>query len=226
MKNLTTSFAKTIAPMLSLSLTLFVGTTALAQSPASGSASTSPAAPVADDQPQTVFGGPTGGSTQITGWFLAPTFTTTGFGGTLAYSPGLRGGIYLNRRFAIGLAANAITTNDSFIGKHELRNLGSYGGLLLQYQMQSNRLLHTSVEATIGTGTWCAHTTYDDEQGCTGKDFLAFEPVANVELNLSKHIRLTSGVGYRFAIAGSGTGPSSRDMSSLVARSAIVFGSF
>lgn len=53
-----------------------------------------------------------------------------------------------------------------------------------------------------------------------------FEPVANIELSVAKHVRFSSGVGYRFAVAGSGEGPSSRDMSSLVLRTSLIFGSF
>ena len=53
-----------------------------------------------------------------------------------------------------------------------------------------------------------------------------FEPVANIELNVARHVRVATGVGYRFAVAGSGPGPNSDDMSSLVARTSIIFGSF
>jgi hypothetical protein len=52
------------------------------------------------------------------------------------------------------------------------------------------------------------------------------EPAANLEINLARHVRLSSGVGYRVAFAGSGEGPSSGDMSSLVVRSSLIFGSF
>jgi hypothetical protein len=45
-------------------------------------------------------------------------------------------------------------------------------------------------------------------------------------LNVARHLRIATGVGYRFAVAGSGEGPSSRDMSSLVVRTSLVFGSF
>ena len=61
---------------------------------------------------------------------------------------------------------------------------------------------------------------------CASKQFLVFEPAANLEINVAKHVRVASGVGYRLAVAGSGEGPSSRDMSSLVVRSSLIFGSF
>jgi hypothetical protein len=175
------------------------------------------------EEPQTVVGGRPDGQPLVSGWFVSPTFGTTGWGGALAYSPGLRGGVYLNRRLAIGLAVNGLGNGDTHIGTNEGRNFGTYGGLLLQYVVQSNRLVHVTFESTLGDGRWCA-TNPNDE--CLGRRFIVVEPAANLELNIARHVRFTTGVGYRFAVAGSGEGPSSRDMSSLVVRSGLVFGSF
>jgi hypothetical protein len=177
-----------------------------------------------DSEPQTLSSGFSNGPMHVTGWFVAPTVGTTGFDGQLAYSPGLRGGIYLNHALAIGVTAQAIGSAASVYG-HEVRNVGAYGGLLLQYVVESNRLVHATFESTIGSGRWCVLIS-DKNDGCSGREFLALEPVANLEINLSRHIRFATGVGYRFAIAGSGPGPSSRDMSSLVARSSLILGSF
>jgi hypothetical protein len=176
-----------------------------------------------EDESQTIVGGRQEGQTVVSGWFVSPTFATTGWGGTLEYSPGIRGGIYLNRRLAIGLAVNGLANGDSHLGSNEGRNFGTYGGLLLQYVVHSNRLVHLTFESTIGDGQWCAS---DPNSDCIGKRFIVFEPAANLELNVARHVRFTTGVGYRFAVAGSGDGPSSRDMSSLVVRSGLVFGSF
>lgn len=181
------------------------------------------AAPGGADEPQTIVGGRPEGQTVISGWFVSPTFGTTGWGGALEYSPGLRGGIYLNQRLAIGLAVNGLANGDSHLGKNDGGNFGTYGGLLLQYVVQSNRLVHLAVESTIGDGHWCASDANSD---CAGKRFIILEPAANLEVNIARHVRFSTGVGYRFAVAGSGDGPSSRDMSSLVVRSGLVFGSF
>jgi hypothetical protein len=198
-------------------LSVLIGNAAFAQT-------VPPAAvPGGEDQPQTIVGGRPEGQPIVSGWFVSPTFGTTGWGGTLAYSPGLRGGIYLNRRLAIGLAVNGLVNGDSHLGTNEGRNFGTYGGLLLQYVVQSNRLVHLSFESTIGDGHWCASNGNND---CVGRRFIVFEPAANLEVNIARHVRFTTGVGYRFAVAGSGDGPSSHDMSSLVVRSGLVFGSF
>ena len=182
-----------------------------------------PAISGGEDQPQTIVGGPQERQTVVSGWFVSPTFATTGWGGALEYSPGLRGGVYLNQRLAIGLVVNGLANGDSHLGTNEGGNFGTYGGLLLQYVVQSNRLVHATFESTIGDGRWCAS---DDNNSCAGKRFIVFEPAANLELNVARHVRFTTGVGYRFAVAGSGDGPSSREMSSLVVRSGLVFGSF
>ena len=207
-------------------LSVFVGSwVGLFSVPRVSAQSVPPARNIVDDQPQTVTGGVFEGGTAISGWFVAPTFGTSGFGGSLAYEPGLRGGIYLNRRIALGVEMNGIGIETTDISKHQARDFGAFGGLLLQYVAWSNRLVHTSLETTIGSGRWCT-LVVDGQDGCTGRRFIAFEPAANVELNIARHLRVATGVGYRFAVAGSGEGPSSGEMSSLVVRTSLVFGSF
>jgi hypothetical protein len=168
-------------------------------------------------------GGASSGSTRISGWFLAPTFGTTVFGDRVNYTPGLRGGIYLNKSFAVGLTAEGIVSSQTKVVDDEVQNVGSYGGLLLQYVWRSDQLIHATLETTIGNGRWCAAGASD---ACSSKQFLVFAPAANLEINVAKHVRVASGVGYRFAVAGSGEGASGRDMSSLVVTSSLIFGSF
>lgn len=191
---------------------LFTSAAALAQTP-----------PPAE--PETLTAGVSSDGTKVSGWFLAPSFGTTGFDGRLNYTPGLRGGIYLNKRFAVGLTAQGVASSATTLNDSEVRNLGSYGGLLLQYIWRSDQLIHGTLESTIGNGRWCAVGTGGPDS-CSTRGFLVFEPAANLELNVAKHVRFASGVGYRFAVAGSGEGPSSQDMSSLVVRTSLIFGNF
>ena len=213
---------------LSAALSLLVSATALGQAAPSASAPTAIPAPAStpaagQSAPETLTGGASSGGTRISGWFLAPTFGTTVFGDRLNYTPGLRGGIYLNKSFAIGLTAEGIVSSQTKVDGGETQNLGSYGGLLLQYVWRSDQLIHGTLESTIGNGRWCAAGA---SGACSSKQFLVFEPAANLEINVAKHVRVASGVGYRFAVAGSGEGPSGRDMSSLVVTSSLIFGSF
>jgi hypothetical protein len=203
---------------LSAALSLLVSATALAQTTPSTPA---PVVVPGQSEPETLTAGTASGGTSVSGWFLAPTFGTTVSGDRVAYTPGLRGGVYLNKRFAIGVTAQGLVNSETKIEDDSVRNLGTYGGLLLQYIWRSNQLVHGTVESTIGDGRWCAAGA-----GGSCSHFLIFEPVASVEINLAKHVRLASGVGYRFAVTGSGEGSSGRDLSGLAIRSSLIFGSF
>lgn len=212
--------------IVSAALSLLLNATAFAQTGASPSApgvvpAPAPTSTSRQSEPETLTAGASSGGTRVSGWFLAPTFGTTVFGDRMNYTPGLRGGVYLNKRFAIGLTAQGVASSQTKVEDNEVRNFGSYGGLLLQYVWRSDQLIHGTVESTVGDGRWCAAGA-----GGSCSQFLVFEPAASVEINVAKHVRVTSGVGYRFAVAGSGEGPSGRDMSGLLIRSSLVFGSF
>lgn len=194
-------------------LSLLVSATALAQ--------TAPSVTPGQSEPETLTAGTASGGTRISGWFLAPTFGTTVFGDRVSYTPGLRGGIYFNKRFALGVTAQGAVNSSTKVEADDVRNLGTYGGLLLQYIWRSDQLIHGTVESTIGDGRWCPAGA---SSSCS--HFLVFEPIASVEINLAKHVRLASGVGYRFAVAGSGEGSSGRELSGLAIRSSLIFGSF
>lgn len=211
---------------VSTALSLLVSATAFGQTTPASAPVIVPAPPsnatAGQPEPETLTADRSSDGTRISGWFLAPTFGTTVVGDRMSYSPGLRGGIYFNKRFALGLTAQGVANSDTKIDDGEVRNLGSYGGLLLQYVWRSDQLIHGTVESTIGNGRWCAAGS----NVCASKQFLVFEPAANLEINVAKHVRVASGVGYRVAVAGSGDGPSSREMSSLVLRSSLIFGNF
>ena len=179
--------------MLSLSLCLSTSLAATAVAQPNPVASTPPAA---EEPAQTLSDSGAMGSTRLTGWFVAPTFGTTSFGGDLQYVPGLRGGIYLNRSLAIGVAVQGMASDSSNLDGDDVRDVGEYGGLLLQYVVHSNRLVHASFETTLGGGQWCARA--NDAEGCVGRKFLAFEPAANVEINVAKH--LSRGHGRRLPL--------------------------
>ena len=100
-------------------------------SAASAATVATPAAP-AEPEPQTVVGGLQERQIQVSGWFVAPTFTTSSFDRSLAYSPGIRAGIFVDRRLALGLAAHAVGNEDSYYYGEPVRNVGTYGGLLVQ----------------------------------------------------------------------------------------------
>ena len=73
-------------------LSLFISTSALAQtapapstnSDSAPAATPTPVAPATETQ-ETLVGRPSAIRTQLSGWFIAPTFTTTSFANSLAY---------------------------------------------------------------------------------------------------------------------------------------------
>lgn len=163
------------------------------------------------------------------GWFVAPTSGFTSFDGRIGYTVGLRSAFLVNRgdhTWGFGLAGNVLGTNRSTINDNDVRDVGGYGGAYLQYAFRANSIVHAFADVTAGGGGWCARL-YDD--GCDQKrEFGFIEPTLNLELNVFKWMRISSGVGYRAVIAsdGEGAGPSNRGLSGLVARSSLVFGMF
>ena len=129
---------------------------------------------------------------RISGWYLAPTSGFTSMVGSRGYLFGMRGVLMLDQRFGIGIAGNLVGTDDTRLQDDQVRHLGGYGGLYLQYVLASNRLVHGFVDTTMGSGAWCEQSVNDD---CDGQKFAFLEPTANLELNVAKHLRLAAGIG-------------------------------
>ena len=129
----------------------------------------------------------------------------------------------LNRRVAVGIAAHAVGNDDSYFYDTPVRNVGTLRRPPVPVRPAVQQPGAATFESTLGRGRWCVEIS-EERDGCAGRNFLVFEPVANLELNVAKHVRVATGVGYRFAVAGNGPGPNSGDMSSPVARASIIFG--
>jgi hypothetical protein len=157
------------------------------------------------------------------GWYVAPTVSFTSINKTYGEMIGLRSALMLNRQFGLGVAGNLIGTRHAYIGDDGVREVGAYGGLYLQYVLAADSVVHAYADTTLGAGGWCQQSTPDD---CHQRDFAVLEPTFNVELDLSRHVKLATGVGYRLAIAGEGPGISSRHLSGVVARTSLVLGMF
>jgi hypothetical protein len=119
---------------------------------------------------------------------------------------GGRGGWIINHTFVIGgggygLVNNIEADNLSWLTQPFI-NFG-YGGLELEYIINSDQLMHFSVYTLIGGGT----VTYRDELWDDWEDwsdwdygsdvFFVFEPAVNVEVNIASFFRLNAGVSYR-----------------------------
>ena len=157
----------------------------------------------------------------------------TGIDGHVGYLSGVRGAWVMNRTFGIGLAANGFGWDvyhpDSLTTNVDRRITGGYGGLLLQYNVASERLVHGFIDTTVGGGAACydSHDANRWEQCQSATAFFVFEPSANAEVNVTKFMRVAVGGGYRLALTGAmDNGLASSDLSGFLARANLEFGQF
>jgi hypothetical protein len=223
-----------------LSAVLFTSSLAAAETPpgsilattgAEPSAQAPAEIPMTNDSPQTLIG--PDGFLQHSGWYVAPSFGVTGIDGHVGYLTGLRGAWVVNRTFGIGLAANGfgwdVLRSDSLAADVDRRIAGGYGGLLLQYNIASDRLVHGFVDSTIGGGAACydSHDANRWESCQNATAFFVFEPSANVEVNVTKFMRVAVGGGYRLALTDTmNKGLATSDLSGFLARANLEFGQF
>jgi hypothetical protein len=163
---------------------------------------------------------------RYSGWYVAPTAGFTSIDGQLGYLPGLRAALMLNGKFGVGLAGNFMATDQTEIKEREdrVRHVGGYAGAYAQYVFLSDHLVHAYADATVGTGGWCEQSTAEH---CDVRHFGFIEPTVNLELNLTRHVRLATGVGYRLALAEKiAPDQSRRDLAGIVARTSLVIGAF
>lgn len=116
------------------------------------------------------------------GFVVALETKLTRVDGKLANFTGLYGGWLINHQFLIGIGGYGKTT-----GIHE--RLMGYGGLILEYFVDPNRLMNFSVRGLIGGGS--SSWRWDDP-------FFVAEPEVKMNLNMTSWFRLSLGGGYRF----------------------------
>src|SRR5690349_5411515 len=56
---------------------------------------------------------------RYSGWYVAPTAGFTSIDGELGYLPGLRAALMLNGKFGVGVAANFMATDQTYIHEHD-----------------------------------------------------------------------------------------------------------
>ncbi len=119
---------------------------------------------------------------------------------------GVYGGWLINHQFMIGLGGYGKTTDVHY-------QMG-YGGFVLEYFINPNRLWNLSVKGLLGAGS--SSRAWDDP-------FFVAEPEVKVMLNLTEWMRLGGGVGYRFV---AGAPWHDRDLSGVSASVDLKFGRF
>ena len=153
------------------------------------------------------------GNGEVThGGFGAPVIKYTQIKGEPGLLVGGRGGWIINHTFVIGGGGyglvNDIEANNYLFfdpwGSKPYLNFG-YGGLELEYIVQSNNLIHFSIYTLIGAGGISYRNSLWDhnEDGWENWEspsdaFFVFEPEVNAELNVISFFRIDAGVSYRF----------------------------
>ncbi|RPH89069.1 MAG: hypothetical protein EHM72_20845 [Calditrichaeota bacterium] len=142
------------------------------------------------------------------GGYGGPFMQFTQMKGSSAIMVGGRGGWIINHSFVLGgggyglaspIKAGLYTENGE-----ELYLQAGFGGLMLEYYFEPNRLWHFSVQSFIGGGSVnysdrrYDNDEWDDRDHIYGDDtFFYLEPGLTLTLNLTKFMRIGAGASYR-----------------------------
>jgi hypothetical protein len=161
------------------------------------------------------------------GFYAAPMVGVTTLNHELAAVAGMRGAWLANDTVGVGFAFNAMANEVDEKAHFKGRAFGGYGGLLLQYLVAADQVVHGSFDTTIGGGFICQQTgNVEQRDDCVGHGFFALEPMANMEINVFSAMRISLGAGYRLAIAGNDSPLKSMEIGGFVSKAALQFGKF
>ena len=152
---------------------------------------------------------------------------------------GGQGGWIIDHSFILGGGAYGLTTNvkadvQRSDGSDLYLNVG-YGGLLLEYVFESDKLLHFSMHTLIGGGgiNYTTHkmgdeySQYEDYSEPIDQDaFFVAEPGITLTLNVTRFFRLGLGGTYRYVSGISTVGLTNDDLSGFGANLYFNFGKF
>jgi len=151
------------------------------------------------------------GKTTI-GAYGVPAAKLTPIDGKFAVLTGGYGGVLLNKKIMLGAGAYSLVNNVKMptlntAGYQDYVNLW-YTGFVGEYIHNSDKLVHWTAGALIGGGAVGRRDKWDDDfdhdHVYNNTGFFVAEPFANLELNITKFLRLDIGASYRY-IAGSNT---------------------
>lgn len=167
----------------------------------------------------------------------------TRIGGSFANLSGIYGGWFINHRVMLGIAGHALNNDIPVPTKHSAiqgkRMSYAYGqfGLMGEYVLKSDRLMHLTFQLFAGTGFNTQYNRFeidhDDEEDFeyyrSHTDwYVVTEPGVNVELNVLKWMRFCPGVSYRLAMGSKDpvNGLKTSDISGACLNASLKFGKF
>lgn len=133
------------------------------------------------------------------------------FVGERALLTGAYGGFIINRRYLFGVAGYGLVTNVEFDGMvpndpetKKLNLHGGYGGVLIGPTIAHKELVHISIPIVLGVGSFevvdknfFSSNLADSEFTIENSIFFVIEPGIQLEFNITKHFRISTGVTYR-----------------------------
>ncbi len=140
------------------------------------------------------------------GWLVAADSKFSEVDGKFAHFLGAYGGWLVNHKLLVGGGAYGKTTD---VNRYEM----GYGGFVLEYFVNPNRLVNFSVKGLVGGGGVSLLWT---------DSFFVAEPEAKMTLNIAEWVRLHFGGGYRFVRASR----RNDELSSWTVSVGVKFGSF
>lgn len=134
------------------------------------------------------------------GFYVAPVVKWTRIAHQDGLLMGLRGGWVLGGGLTLGLAGYGWVDEDIWEDHNRRSGLElGYGGLFLEAIIHSDKLVHVAASVTLGAGGYCDNRLFDFEDFWHHGDyvFTVLEPELDVELNVSRILRVGGGVSYR-----------------------------
>jgi hypothetical protein len=175
-------------------------------------------------QEQTLLSG------QIThGGYGGPEVKFTQINNTFGVLVGGKGGWIVNHTFSIGGGGYGLVNRFPVRIDNEdyYLNFG-YGGVILEYIMDWDQLLHYTFSALIGGGGvgYRDRTDHERTHSSGNRSFFVVEPGANAEVNITSFFRLNLGVSYRLLSGVSLERYNEQNLSGLSANLTFKFGKF
>lgn len=148
---------------------------------------------------------------KFTGGYLAPEIKISNVYEDMSMFIGGKVGFTFNDKFSIGMAGYGLVNNSDFVLKgypdaddEILATIGmGYGGLLLEYTIFTNKVMHFTIPVVVGAG---GISLYEDNGDWLNNEWneiensaaFVVEPGVTVELNLFKFFRVDLGASYRY----------------------------
>lgn len=166
------------------------------------------------------------------GGFGGPVIKYTQIKNEPAVLIGGRGGWIINHTFVIGGGGYGLANQieaDYFIDYSKPYINFGYGGLELEYIIQSDQLVHFSIYTLIGAGSVNyrdnSHGGWEDWD-YNNDEFFVFEPALNVEVNITSFFRINAGANYRYISGVNYDNLTNEDFSGFSGVLTLKFGSF